>query len=77
MPAVMNFHDDTRDRVVALVRDVKHLFQQVGGMADKVSQMHLLLMQAKGARWAVLMLVAVGGFMAGKIGSLITLFGIK
>jgi phage-related minor tail protein len=73
----MNIHDDTRDRVVALERDVKHLSEQVEDMADKVSQMHQLLMQAKGARWAVLTLVAVGGFMAGKIGSLITLFGIK
>jgi phage-related minor tail protein len=70
-------HDDTRDRVVALERDVKHLSQQVDDMADKVSQMHQLLMQAKGARWAVLTLVAVGGFVAGKLGSLVSLFGLR
>jgi prophage DNA circulation protein len=70
-------HDDTRDRVVALERDVKHLSEQVEDMANKVSQMHALLMQAKGARWAVLTLVAVGSFMAGKIGGLISLFGVK
>jgi len=70
-------HDDTRDRVVALERDVKHLSQQVEDMADKVSQMHQLLMQAKGARWAVLTLVAVGGFVAGKLGSLVSLFGLR
>ena len=70
-------HDDTRDRVVALERDVKHLSQQVEDMADKVSQMHQLLMQAKGARWAVLTLVAVGGFVAGKLGSLVSLFGVR
>jgi hypothetical protein len=69
--------EDTRDRVVALERDVKHLSQQVDDMAAKVSQMHQLLMQAKGARWAVLTLVAVGGFVAGKLGSLVSVFGVR
>lgn len=70
-------HDDTRDRVIALERDVKHLSEQMDEMADKVSQMHTLLMQAKGARWAVLSMVAIGGFVAGKLGALISLFGIR
>jgi len=73
----MNIHDDTRDRVVALERDVQHLSEQVGDMAAKVSQMHELLIKAKGARWAVFTLIAMGGFLAGKVGNLISLFWIK
>jgi hypothetical protein len=73
----MSIHDDTRDRVVAVERDVKHLSAQMDDMGSKVSEMHELLMQAKGARWAMVALVGIGGFVAGKLGALISLFGIK
>ncbi|MDF2114777.1 hypothetical protein PY365_04275 [Roseiarcaceae bacterium H3SJ34-1] len=70
-------HEDTRERVVALERDVKHLSAQMDDMNQKVSEMHALLMQAKGARWAMLTLVGIGGFLAGKVGGLISLFGVR
>lgn len=73
----MSIHDDTRDRVVAVERDVKHLSAQMDDMGSKVSEMHELLMQAKGARWAMVALVGIGGFVAGKLGALTSLFGIK
>lgn len=63
--------DDTRDRVIALETDVKHLSATVDTMAEQVKDMHTLLQQAKGARWAILTMAAVGGFIASKLGALI------
>lgn len=62
---------DTRDRVIALERDVKHLTQQVDVMADKVAAMHDLLMQARGVRWIIVLMAGVGGFIASKLGTFI------
>lgn len=60
---------DTRDRVIALERDVKHLTEQVDDMADKVAAMHDILMQARGVRWVVVLMAGVGGFIASKAGT--------
>ncbi|MDR6874797.1 hypothetical protein J2Y55_005835 [Bosea sp. BE125] len=62
---------DTRDRVIALERDVKHLTEQVDDMADKVAAMHDILMQARGVRWIIVLMAGVGGFIASKLGAFI------
>lgn len=58
---------DTRDRVIALERDMKHMSEAVEKMAVQVSEMHTLLQQAKGARWAIVGAATIGGFMAAKV----------
>lgn len=62
--------DDTRDKVIALEAEVKHFKDQLDKIELQVEQMHSLLMQAKGARWAILSVVAIGGFVAGKFGAI-------
>ena len=59
---------DTRDRVIALESDMKHLTLQVDAMAEKVAAMHDILQQAKGVRWLIIAAASVGGFVAAKIG---------
>lgn len=62
---------DTRDRVIALESDLKHLSESVKVMAAQVAEMHTLLQQAKGARWAIIGAATIGGFVAAKIGSVL------
>ena len=63
--------DDTRDKVVALERDVRNLSAQVDEMSDKVTELHDVLMQARGVRWIIVLMAGIGGFVASKLGAFI------
>jgi hypothetical protein len=67
----MSDASDTRDRVIALEADVKHLSAKVDDMADKVTAMHELLVQARGLKWFIVTAAAVGGFLSAKIAALL------
>jgi hypothetical protein len=69
--------DDVERRLTALEVEHKHMIKAVDQMSAKVDDMHQLLTQAKGARWAIISVVALGGFVAGSIAPLAKLFGIK
>lgn len=56
---------DARDRLIALERDVKHLSRQLDDTHAKVEEMHGLFMAARGARWAIVAMASVAGFIAG------------
>ena len=66
--------DDTRDRVIALERDMQHMSLKVDEMSGQVKEMHQLLMQARGAKWAVVGLATVGGFISAKLSALFPWF---
>ena len=66
--------DDTRDRVIALERDMQHMSSKVDEMAGQVKEMHQLLMQARGAKWAIVGLATVGGFISAKLSALFPWF---
>ena len=63
----MSIETDTRDRTIKLEADVEHLTDKVAEISDKVNEMHALLLQAKGARWAILAMAAIGGFVSAKL----------
>lgn len=63
---------ETRERVVRLEEQVKGLEAKITSMDAKVTEMHELLIQAKGARWMLMILVAIGGFVAAKITPLLS-----
>ncbi len=42
-------------------------------METKVDEMHALLQQARGARWAILGMAAIGGFVSAKLAWLLPL----
>ena len=67
-------NDDTRDRVIALERDMQHMSSKVDEMAGQVKEMHQLLMQARGAKWAIVGLATVGGFISAKLSALFPWF---
>lgn len=62
----MGSEDDTRDRVIALERDVAHLSDKVGELTDAVKTLTLALEQARGG-WKILLavLTAAGSLGAG------------
>lgn len=57
--------DDTRDRVIRLEAEVQNLEEKVSDMSRKVTQMHEILMQAKGARYVIVAAAGIGGAIAG------------
>lgn len=65
---------DTRDRVIRLEEKVDTLEKTVASMDKKVTEMHQLLLQARGARWLLFTLVALGGFIAAKISPIVAVF---
>ena len=65
--ADMSESTDTRDRVIKLESDLKHLTDAVDVMSAKVTDMHNLLQQARGARWLILTAAALGGFVSAKL----------
>ncbi|AWC25348.1 hypothetical protein CO731_04843 [Aminobacter sp. MSH1] len=67
----MSTETDTRDRVIRLEAEVGALTKQVASMDSKVTEMHGLLLQAKGVRWFIISAAAIGGFLAVKAASLI------
>jgi len=53
--------DDTRDKVVALEVRVEELGKKLDSLTESVDRLTDLLAQAKGAKWAVGMLLVAAG----------------
>jgi hypothetical protein len=68
--AAMSESTDTRDRVIKLESDLKHLTDSVESMSTKVTAMHDLLQAARGARWIIITAAAIGGFVSAKLTTL-------
>ena len=64
----MSVETDTRDKVIRLEVEMAELRRDFAKQAAKVDAMYDLLVQAKGARWLWLVLLA----SAGALGSLVT-----
>lgn len=62
-------------RVAVLETELRHITEKVDAMSTQMKEVHDLLMQARGARWAILGLATVGGFVSAKIGAFIPWFG--
>lgn len=59
--------DDTRERLIVLEQNVRHLTITAEKTALTVESMSELLHQAKGARWIILVAASVGGAIAAKL----------
>ena len=66
---------ETRARLVRLETEFKAAMDRLDGINSKVTQMHELLTQAKGVRWLILTMVAIGGFAAAKLTTVAQWFG--
>jgi hypothetical protein len=48
-----------------LEQKVSHMEEELARMASKVDDMHAILLQARGVRWAIIAVAGLVGFLAG------------
>ena len=53
------------ERLAILEQRVSHMEAELARMAAKVDEMHAILLQARGVRWAVITVSGLVGFLAG------------
>ena len=63
--------DDNRERIVALEIEMKHLRADFADTKQKVTEMHSLLLQARGARYVIVASAAVAGFISAKLAAFV------
>lgn len=68
---------EIEERIAVLEANHRHAELKLDSMSKKVDEMHEVLLQAKGARWAILGIAGMAGFLAGKFGAFINLLGMK
>lgn len=72
----MNDDVFVRERIAALEVQVKHLTSVVEKQDQKIDLLVETFQQAKGAKWMLLAMVGVGGFLAGKLPTILSWFGL-
>jgi hypothetical protein len=65
------------ERIVVLEHKIKHMGEELDRMVRKVDEMHAVLMQAKGVKWAVITFSGLVGFLIGVGAFLINLKGLR
>ena len=55
----------TGERLAALEQRVAHVESELARMSAKVDDMHSVIMQAKGVRWALVAISGLVGFLTG------------
>ena len=68
---------ELEERIAVLEANHRHAETKIDKMADKVDEMHELLLQARGARFAIIGVASLAGFLSGKIGTLVAALGFK
>ena len=53
------------ERLAVLEQKVSHMEEELDRMSAKVDEMHAILLQAKGVRWAIIAVSGLVGFLIG------------
>jgi hypothetical protein len=53
------------ERLAVLEQKVSHMEEELDRMSAKVDEMHAILLQARGVRWAIIAMSGLVGFLAG------------
>lgn len=61
----MSARTTSNERIAVLEQKVTHVETELLRMSAKVDDMHAVLMQAKGVRWAVVAVAGLVGFVTG------------
>jgi septal ring factor EnvC (AmiA/AmiB activator) len=61
--------ESEKERIARLETQIIHLADSIRSMSAKVDDLHTLLNQAKGARWALLGMAGIAGFFGSKAGA--------
>lgn len=68
---------ELEERIAKLEATQDFMKSQLAEMNENVKEMHSILLQAKGARWAILGVASLAGFLSGKFGGIIAAMGFK
>lgn len=68
---------ELEERIAVLEIQQKNIETGLAAMAVKVDQMHEVLLQAKGARWAILGVASLAGFIASTFANIMSVFAAK
>jgi hypothetical protein len=60
-----------------LESELLHMEKKLDQVSTQVKEMHEILIGARGAKWAIMLIVAIAGFFAGKLGAVSSIFGVK
>ena len=61
----MNARTTSNERIAVLEQKVTHVETEMLRMSAKIDDMHAVLMQAKGVRWAIVAVAGLVGFVTG------------
>ena len=67
---------ELEERIAVLEVQQRNIEVRLTAMGVKVDEMHSVLLQAKGARWAILGVASLAGFLAGKASAIMNFFNI-
>jgi hypothetical protein len=65
MEPAMSPTRSSSERLAVLEQKVSHMEEELDRMSAKVDEMHAILLQARGVRWAIIALSGLVGFLAG------------
>lgn len=68
---------ELEERIAVLEANQVFMRQQMTEMNENVKEMHAILLQAKGARWAILGVASLAGFLSAKFGGIMSMFIVK
>ena len=68
---------ELEERIAVLEANAMHMGKQLEEMNDTLRELRDLMLTAKGAKWAILGVASIAGFMSGKIGAVIAALGFK
>ena len=67
---------EERERIAVLEANYRHLSGKIDKMALQLDEMHELMLKARGAKWAIIGMAALGGFLSAKLAAIAGIFGI-
>ena len=68
---------ELEERIAVLEANQKFMRDQLTEMNDLLKSINEVLLTAKGAKWAILGVASLAGFMSGKLGSVVAALGFK
>lgn len=68
---------ELEERIAVLEANQQFIKEQLAEMNENVKEMTSILLQAKGARWAIIGVASLAGFLSAKFGGVLSLFIVK
>lgn len=68
---------ELEERIAVLEANQQFMREQLNEMNEKLTAVHEIMLTAKGAKWAIIGVASLAGFLSGKMGGFLAAFGFK